>query len=344
MTGPDPDRDDFAPPPATLEPGAGSPAALAAAARLAPTQPRTATPQFAPPAPQGGDPQPGLSVLPDGMYQFVDTDGSRQLIPAADLPVLLGRATRYEREIPELQTRAKASDDLLALVGADPAGKRLQQLTALVDHWQTGRALPPDPFGFAPVPPQRHTPPPAPGRGGWFDDPEQPGTPPPAAPDPRIEALERTIAEQQRTLQALQQGRQQETAAQREAQLKLDARSRLEAYSFLKANPRALEDALRRVVDTSARDPRLGVDTIVRQVATDLRDILAGQQQQMLEHARTGGPQPIASNEGIPFPSTQRQPLTAEELRLGKGVQRLTERIQGWIGNRAAGTHETPPS
>lgn len=320
----------------TLQPGEGSPAALAAARAAAAPAPQPGPPAAGAPAPlaSSGPGGPGVQLQPDGTFAVTTSDGRRQLIPQAELPQIVERYSTLQARLPDLEQRARATDDLLERIGQDP--RRMQQMQALIDHWNTGRALPPEPFGFRPPEQQQ----PVPRVSGWgIDTTDEPAaTARRAAPDPAAEQLQRQIADMQRDLAALRERDQRQTAQQAAQQLEVDAKARLGAYSFLQSNPRALDFAVRQAVSLGRSDPRRGLDTIVREVAQEVQDILASQQQAMVQNARNGGPTPLSSVEGIPLGATGQTPLTADDIRQGRGAQRLAERLQAFITNRATGS------
>lgn len=318
--------------PPTLVPGEGSPAALAAARAAAPAAPPAAAPApFV--LPDGQPSAPVLQPQPDGSFAFVGRDGRRQLIPAAELPTLLDSRTTLEERVRELEPRARATDDLLAMVGTDQ--RRMQQMQALLDHWQTGRPLPAETFGAAaPVQVQPAA------RRGFFDEEQRDQIA--TTPSQAEQELARQVAQMQAELTRMRQGQERESEAQRAERTKLDARARLEAYSFLKGNPRALDLAVRQALSLGASDPRRGLDTIVREVAGELQGILEQQQTQMVDRARQSGATPIASSEGFPAPAYTPAPLTSAEFQAGKGAERLAQRIKGFLENRATGQQTKP--
>lgn len=315
-----------------LQPGAGSPAARALEAAQSPEpapQPKPQPQQHQePPAPEAPQWQEdGTMVIQD------EATGKSQVITRDQFAQIVKSNSELERRTRELGEKAQATDELLSLVGQDP--RRMQQLQAMYNHWQTGAALPAETFGFEQAPPRQNR---------YSDDDDDDlgfgsrrAPAPKAAETAETAELRRQLRELQGQLGQLNQQSQQTQQQQALERTTDSARKTLELYPFLKNNPRALEDAVHRVVTEWKSDQGRSVDSLSREVAGVYKDILTQEHDGMLNRAKQGGAMPLRSAEGMPAPSFQPTPLSSQDLKSGAGAKRIVSRLEEFLANRAIG-------
>lgn len=267
-----------------------------------------------------------LGSLPDGSFAFMEGLDRRVVPMQAALQLIeAGRATEAQASSPqyiEMKQNAQAMSDLRQMMAVSP--ERSQQLSSLVQAWQTGG-----------VPNYAQPPVAAPAAAASLSDPADPYAAP-AAPQPAQanqpdQAVAAQLAMLQQQMATLSQSEQHRLEVQAAASEENQMRADLAQYQHLAGdNSALLEHAVATAKAARAASPMEALGSIVRRVAAEEADHQRAVQDQLL-----GQYQPLAGMAPV-LPASAGAPVTS-----ATGPQSTRFDLQdGSISARAASRYE----